>query len=407
MPVYEYKALTQKGKTKTGIIDAQSKKEAKEKIKSMELYPVEVEISSSEDVDGVKKGFSLPTFASVNKTEFIYTIRQIATLISAGVTLDETLSTVVQQTRNAPLKRVLTQILGSVREGSSLSDALKKHPRVFSKTFCAMVVAGESSGTLEFVLEQLATFLEQQEEYRKKMRSALVYPIFILVVGITVLFFLLSFVVPKVVSLFSDFNTVLPLPTRILIAVSDFSKSYWWVVLGFVIVGAAGFKFWVKTSKGKTIVHSFLLNVPLVGELIIKNTFAKFANTLGTLLKNGVPLVDSINIVSNLISNTIIKSAIDDVKEQLTEGVSLSDAMKKYDFIPGSLIQMISAGEKSGEVEELLFKIGYSYEREFDSKLQVLTSMVEPMLILILGGVVGFVVMATLLPIFEMSQLVK
>ncbi len=407
MPVYEYKALTEKGKTKNGIVDASSKKEAKEKIKALRLYPVEVELASEDFSSVSKKGFSFSLLSPINKTEFIYAIRQIATLLSAGVVLDETLLTVVQQTKNAPLKKVFSQVLERVKEGSSLSDALKEHPRVFSSTFCAMVTAGESSGTLELILEQLASFLEQQEEYRKKMRAALVYPIFIMVVGISVVFFLLSFVVPKVVSLFSDLNTVLPLPTRILIAISNFAKNYWWLLLLVVFVGLFLFKMWIKTKKGKETFHRFLLNMPMVGDVIIKSTFAKFSNTLGTLLKNGVPLVVSLDIVKNVVRNVIIQEAIDDIKNQVTEGASLADAMRKYEFFPGSLIQMVSAGEKSGEVEALLFKIGYSYEREVDSKLQIFASMVEPVLILFLGSVVGFVVMAILLPIFEMSQLVK
>ncbi len=407
MPVYEYKALTEKGKTKNGIVDASSKKEAKEKIKALKLYPVEVELASEDFSSVSKKGFSFSLLSPINKTEFIYAIRQIATLLSAGVVLDETLLTVVQQTKNAPLKKVFSQVLERVKEGSSLSDALKEHPRVFSSTFCAMVTAGESSGTLELILEQLASFLEQQEEYRKKMRAALVYPIFIMVVGISVVFFLLSFVVPKVVSLFSDLNTVLPLPTRILIAISNFAKNYWWLLLLVVFVGLFLFKMWIKTKKGKETFHRFLLNMPMVGDVIIKSTFAKFSNTLGTLLKNGVPLVVSLDIVKNVVRNVIIQEAIDDIKNQVTEGASLADAMRKYEFFPGSLIQMVSAGEKSGEVEALLFKIGYSYEREVDSKLQIFASMVEPVLILFLGSVVGFVVMAILLPIFEMSQLVK
>jgi general secretion pathway protein F len=407
MPVYEYKALTVKGKTKSGIIDASSKKEAKEKIKAQKLYPVDVEISSSKSIEKKGFGFSLQLFSPINKTEFIYAIRQIATLISAGITLSETLATVAQQTKNASLKKIFTQILERVREGASLSDALKEHPRVFSATFCAMVMAGESSGTLELILEQLATFLEQQEEYKKKMRAALVYPVFILLVGVLVLFFLLSFVVPKVVTLFADLNTVLPLPTIILIDVSNFTKKYWWLIIGFAALLFLALRVWRKTEKGRYTFDAFLLKTPMIGDLIIKSTFFKFANTLGTLLKNGVPLVASLDIVKNIISNIVVNAAIDDIKSQVTEGVSLADAMKRYEFIPGSLVQMVSAGEKSGDVEPLLFKIGYSYEREVDSKLQLFASMVEPILILFLGSVVGFVVMAILLPIFEMSQLIK
>ncbi len=406
MPVYEYKALTDKGKTKSGIIDALSKQDAKEKIKAQKLYPVEIVASDDDRVSKGKKRF-YRFFGSVNKTEFIYSIRQIATLLSAGVPLDETLSGVVQQTKNAQLKRVMAQVLDRVREGSSLADALKEHPSVFSETFCTMVMAGESSGTLELILEQLAAFLEQQDEYKKKMRSALVYPIFILFVGVTVLFFLLSFVVPRVVSLFADLHTVLPLPTRILIAVSGFLKSYWWIIVIVVLLVVFMFRFWTKTQKGRYAFHLFLLKSPMLGDLIIKSTFSKFSNTLATLLKNGVTLVVSLDIVKNIVNNIVIQSAMENVKEQVIEGVSMSEAMKQYDFIPGSMIQMISSGEKSGEIESLLFKVGHSYEREVDSKLQLFASMVEPILILVLGGIVGFVVMAILLPIFEMSQLIK
>ncbi len=409
MPVFEYQALDSTGKTRKGIINADSLKIARDKLKAQKLFPTSLQKTTWEAPRSKQKGkkrFRL-NLQQVNQTEYVYTLRQLATLLSAGLPLDSALTGVMEQIKNKTLQKVMAQIRERVREGSSLAGAMEEHPRIFSPTFTAMIEAGESSGTLEMVMERLAEFAEQQAELRRKIQSTMAYPALMLIVGLGVVFFLMSYVVPRVTSIFLDLQQTLPLPTIILIKVSSVFQEYWLILL--IVLGVLGLflRWYIAKPKGKALFDRFILHVPLVGEIVKKVAIARFSRTLGTLLKNEVTLLTALDIVRNVVFNDVLARAIDLIRKQISEGQSIVGPITKSAIFPPVVSQMVSAGEQSGSLDEMLLRIGDTFENEVASRLTVMTSLLEPVMILFLGALVGFVVLAVLLPIFEMSQLVQ
>ncbi len=409
MPVYEYCALDERGRTKRGIISAQSTKLAYEKLRSMGLYPTSLNPTGEEEKEGKRRkgrslGFIVRSSAS---QEMVYSMRQLATLLSAGFPIDRALDATVEQIKNEYLKKCMFQIYESIKEGKSFASAISAFPHLFSSTIQAMVVAGESSGTLDIVLEEVANLLEEQASFRRRLQSSIAYPIFVLVVGVAVIVFLLMFVVPRVTLIFSEMNQTLPFPTLVLIAISNFIKTWWWALLLGALVSIAGFKRSLRIKRVKKRVDAALLKFPLVGGLIKDIILARFARILGTLLKNGVPLLTGLEIVKNITSNVIIREAIERITSCVGEGKDMVIPMKDTGVFPTPMIQMVAAGIESGSLDRLLIKFSENMEREVSARLAVMVSLVEPVLILALGIVVGFVVVAILLPILEMSQLVR
>ena len=291
-------------------------------------------------------------------------------------------------------------------EGTSLADALKGHPRVFTDLYINMVRAGEASGSLDVVLLRLADYTENYAALRDKVRSALTYPVLMGIVGAAILFFLLSYVVPKVTKLFSENQATLPLMTTILLAISGFLQDYWWLVLGTIAIIAISVRVSTRTPAGRLRFDRFVLAFPYVGKLIKKVALARFARTLSTLLTSGITLLTALDIVKNVVSNTVLSQAIDDARSSIREGQSIAPPLKKSGLFPAMLVHMIAVGEKSGELEAMLAKAADAYDREVESSVTAVTSILEPVMILIGGGVVLFIVMAILLPIFELNQLV-
>jgi general secretion pathway protein F len=328
-------------------------------------------------------------------------------LLGAGVTLVSSLEALISQITNPLLKKIMAQIKESVNEGNSLAFSLSQHPKVFSEVYINMVRAGEASGSLDLVLDRLAEFSENQQALRGRVRAALAYPVFMFVIGTLILFFLITFIVPNITKIFSDMHQTLPLPTMMLIGASQFLKSFWWLVLMIlagVIILAKQFK---KTPRGNYIWDEIKIRAPILGPINIKMAMARFGRTLGSLLQSGVPLLSSLQIVRNIVNNAIIADDIDKAMDEIESGKSLATPLGQSRWVPPVAIQMIAVGEQSGKLESMLNKIADIYEGEVESQIMAMTSMLEPVMILIMGVFVGFIVISILLPIFEMSQMIR
>lgn len=408
MPVYEYTALDKKGKNRKGIIDADSSVVARQKLRNSELFPVEVNKTSSKSKSETSAQVSVSSFLrKVNTGELSAMTRQLSILLGAGITLFASLDTIVGQVTNPLLKKVMAQIKDSVNEGNSFASSIAQYPKFFSPIYINMVRAGEASGSLDLVLDRLAEFSEHQEALKGRFKAALAYPIFMCVIGVLVLFILLTFIVPNITEIFSDMQQALPLPTILLLNTSAFLKSFWWLVLillAIVIITLRQFK---RTAKGTYLWDEFKLRVPVLGQINIKMAIARFGRTLGSLLQSGVPLITALRIVRNIVNNSMIADVIDEAIVEIQSGKGLSVTLGKSRWIPPVSVQMISVGEQSGDLEKMFNKIADIYEREVESRVMAMTSMLEPVMIIVMGLIVAFIVVSILLPIFEMSQMIK
>ncbi len=408
MPVFEYTAIDAGGKSRRGIIDADSPRVARQKLRANGIYPTHLEESQAPDIGQRPSRWQFQfSFQRVRRAELVSTTRQLATLLVAGLPLVAALSGVLEQVRRTILRRVLSQVRERVNEGMSLAEAMNEHPAVFPSLYAAMIHAGETSGTLELVMERLADFGEQQLALQRKIRSTLAYPTLMLIVGLGVVFFLMTYVIPRVTQIFVDMKQALPLPTTILIRVSTLFQKYWFVMLLVGVLCWLSGRYYCRTQKGKRHYHSLLLRLPIVGGLVQKVAISRITRTLGTLLKNGVPLLSALEIVRNVVDNVILGEALDEARQEISEGASIATPLARGGVFPSTVIQMISVGEQSGNLEEMLFKVAEISESEVESRVAMLTSLMEPVMILALGALVGFVVLAVLLPIFEMSHLVR
>ena len=408
MPVYEYRALDRAGKNKEGIIDADSPIAARQKLRGSGVFPIELNETSSIPGQATRDRTSISTFFKrVRPADLSVATRQLAILLGAGITLVASLDAMISQVPNPLLKRILAQIKESVNEGNSLAFSLSRHPKVFSQIYVNMVRAGEESGSLDLVLHRLSELTEHQQALRGRLKAALAYPVFMLLIGALILFFLITFIVPNITKIFDDMHQVLPLPTLILIGVSDFLKSFWWLVMGGLGCGVLLIRKLIKTSKGRHIWDRLKLRTPVIGPVNTKTAMARFSRTLGSLLQNGVPLLPALGIVRNIVNNTLIAEVIDDSMAEIQSGKALAVSLARSPWFPPIAIQMISAGEQSGEIESMLNKIADIYEGEVESQALAMTSMLEPVMILFMGVTVGFIVISILLPIFEMNQMIR
>ncbi len=408
MPVYEYTALNVKGKKVSGIIDADGTAAARQKLRMKGEYPISVsEIQKATAKKGASRFAFRSLFTRVSPNEIAMVTRQLSTLVGAGLPLVTAIDTMIPQMKTHTLTRILAQIKESVTEGNSFAASLAPYPGVFSPLFVNMVHAGETSGTLEIVLERLADITEKQEAFKNRIRTALAYPILMSIIGALVLFLLLTYIVPNITVIFTDMNQALPAPTQFLISVSDFLKVYWWVLFALLVLGAVAFRVMGKTEKGRHVMDKARLMLPVLGPLVKKLAAARFCRTLGSLLENGVPMLSALGIVKNIVGNTLIADAVAATARDIGKGKSLGSALGVFDVFPYLSIQMIQVGEQSGELETMLSKVAGVYESEVESSIMRMTTLLEPLMILFMGVIVGFIVLSICLPIFEMNQLVR
>jgi general secretion pathway protein F len=409
MPVYEYIALDAGGRRRKGIVDAGSIVAARQKLRETDVFPVELsEASEMKREETAVRGGTVRLFRRVGLQELALMTRQLATLIGAGLPLVPSLSALVTQIRNPLLKTTLAQIREEVNEGNSLTLSMSHFPKIFPPFYINMVRAGEASGTVHLVLERLADFQEGQQAMNARIRSALAYPLFMFFIGSGVLLFLVTFVVPNITNIFSEMHQTLPGITVFLIVVSGFLKSLWWIIALILLAGIAGLRYAVrKTEQGRYLWDRLKLNAPLFGDLNRKIAVARFSRTLGTLLQSSVPLLSALEIARNVVDNLVIAEEIRRAAKNVEEGQSLSAPLSRNGFFPPIAVAMISVGEQSGNMETMLFRIADAYEKEVEANILLVTSLLEPAMILVMGVVVGFIVVSILLPIFEMNQLVR
>lgn len=407
MPVFEYTALNASGQKTKGVIDADSLSAARQKIRGSGQYPVNIKETSAKAATVTASLLTRRIGTGIKQQEIHLATRQLATLLGAGIPLVPALGGLIEQTTNRALKTVLAQIKDAVNEGDSLTTALTNHPRLFSKIYVNMVHAGEASGSLDLVLDRLAEFGENQHAIRSRVKAALLYPLFMAIVGVVVLFLLITFIVPSITSVFEGTQQALPLPTILLITLSTILKQFWWAVLALVVGMGAAVRWYIGTQAGRRRWDSAKLSLPGISDLNIKTASARFSRTLSSLLQSGVPLVTSLAIVQNIVDNVILSEQVKEAGEELEKGSSLSQFLRGSRWFPPMLVQMMAVGEQSGTLDKMLAKAADSYEKEVEVKILALTSMIEPVMILTMGVAVSFIVVSILLPIFEMNQLIR
>jgi general secretion pathway protein F len=404
MAVFEYKAVNDKGKRVGGIIAAEGPSSARFKLTQSRIFPLEIKEVSSEDKKARFQGFQL-WFSRLKHIDPVLVsgcLRQLATLIASGIPLVDCLGTLAEQVEHAGLKRKIAQIREKVIEGSAFYQAIAEHPDVFDTVSVNMVRAAESSGGLDVILDRLADFSERSLRTRKKIASAMTYPLFLLMIAAVIMIFLMSFVMPKVVGIFRGMELALPWSTITLIWLTDFFGRWWWLI----VVCAGGFLGllgWLVRGPGERVWDRTRLRIPLLGRLHRKSVIARFTRTLGVLLRSGLPLVQSLDIAKLSLGNKVVEDAVEKATKQVEEGADFATPLKLTGYFPPLIIQLIRAGEQSGELEAMLEKAADMYEEEVNLGISSLTSLLEPVIILIMGVVVAFVVMAVLLPIFDMS----
>ncbi len=408
MPVYEYTALNKSGKSVNGIIDADSLLAARQKLRGSGIFPVDVKETSSKPKD-IRSG---PVSVSgilkrIKPAEISIATRQLSILLSAGVPLVGSLDALLSQLTNPLVKKIMAQVKESVNEGNSLAFALSQHPKAFSNVYVNMVRAGEASGSLDVVLDRLADLGEHQQALRGRLKAALTYPIFMSIIGTLVLFFLITFIVPNITQIFTEMQQALPVPTIVLINVSNFLKSFWWLILLGLSMILLIIRQLKKTPRGHYVWDEAKLRIPIMGPINRKIAVARFGRTLGSLLQAGVPLISALQIVRNIVNNVILADVIDNAVEEIQAGKGLASPLAQSRWFPSIVVQMIFVGEQSGELETMLGKIADTYERDVESQIMAMTSMLEPVMILFMGVVILFIVVSILLPIFEMNQMIR
>lgn len=403
MPSFRYSAYGRSGGEVSGVIDADSQRAAIELLKKDGLYPRTIAPAGEAGAAGVfsslRRRVSLPELSLMT--------RRLATLLGAAVPVYEAVATLCAQERPGELKNVLGRLRDRLAEGTGLAKAMAAEPRIFSDSYVNMVAAGEASGALEIVLERLAEFLEDQDEVRGKIVTSLAYPILMVVVGTGVMMFLLGFVVPKIVTIFEESKAALPLITVLLIKTSHVVRSGWWALV--LLGGGAvyGYRRLAKRDEFRHRQDRLLLRFPLVGPLLQRLILSRFAKVLGLLLASGVPVIKAMDITGAAVVNREYRACLTRVREELIEGGNLSASLGKSSLFPPLMVHMIAVGEKSGELEKMLTRAGNAFEKEFEAAVTRLMALLEPLLVLGMGVCVGLVVVAVLLPIFELNQLVK
>jgi general secretion pathway protein F len=351
--------------------------------------------------DGLKKR---DFFERVSSKDVCRLARQLATLLQAGMPVVSALSALVEQMQDCPLARIVEIVRYDVNGGSTLAGALGKHPTIFSNLFVNMVAAGEASGTLEEVLERLAQILERRVHLASKVKSIIAYPVMLTIVAAGVVVFLLSFVVPSLTKIFLEINCELPWPTRLLIGVSSFIKTYLFVI-AIVICGILfGIGVWIRTGEGRVAWDRSKLKLPLFGKLFLKLEIARLSRTLGILLASGIPILGALEIARGVVQNKFIAGALKSVKDWVSKGDNVADSIKKTGLFPPIVFHILATGQLSGNIEGGLLSIADMYDNEVELTAKTLTSLLEPAILLVMGGVIGFIVLAVLLPIFEINQ---
>ena len=402
MPTFRYKAYAAGGKSGAGTIEAESPHQARQLLRQRGLYATEVAPDAAPVPPG--KGFFRRGIALA---ELSLMTRRLATLIGSSVPLYEAMTTLYEQEPEGELKRVISRVRDRLSQGSNLAAALAAEPAVFGESYVSMVAAGEAGGALETILERLAGFLEDQQAVKSRITAALAYPILMTVVGGGVMLFLLGFVIPKIVVIFEQNRAALPLITLLLIKTSALIRQGWWLLLILAVAGVWAYRKLIRRERFRLRRDRLLLRLPLTGHLLRTLILSRFARVLGLLLASGVPVIRATEITGDVVVNRVYRTFLHGARERLAEGAGFSQTLTGSGLFPPLLVHMIAVGEKGGELEAMLLKAGAAFEKEFETAVTRAMSLLEPLLVLAMGVTVGTVVVAVLLPIFQLNQLVK
>jgi general secretion pathway protein F len=409
MAVFEYHGIqATSGKAVKGYRDADNPKALRGLLRKDGILLTSANEETAERARAQRRDIDLFAFFKRATTADVAVMtRQLATLVRAGVPLVDSISALVDQVEKEGLVRVLTAVRENLKSGTSFAKCLEQHPKVFPNLYVNMVAAGEASGTLEAVLDRLADFMESQARLKGKVTAALAYPILMMLIGIVMVSVLMIAVVPKVVSIFDNLGQELPWYTQLLIFVSNAFAGYWWLMLMLVGGGSWYFRRWRATPAGRLQWDTFVLRVPIVGRLNLLVAVARFSRTLSTLLASGVQLLTAMNIVKNVLGNALLESVVSSAIASIREGESIAEPLRRSGEFPPMVTHMIAIGERTGQLEQMLDNVSRAYEADVETKVVALTSLLEPLMIMLLGGVVGFIAMAILMPLVQMNQLVQ
>lgn len=404
MPVFEYKGIGPGGKPAKGVIESDTSKNARMKLKAKGIMTTDIKEKTGAAQKQSKS--NVPSFGGgVKMKNLTMMIRQLATLIKARIPLDEALSALIEQTDDNKLKAVLAQVRDSVNEGKSLNQACRQFPKVFSPIFISMIQVGEASGNLDLVLNRLAAFAENQYALRNKVIGAMAYPAFMMVAGVGITIFLFAFAVPKITEVFAGSKMALPTLTVVMITISDFMSAQWLTI----IIGIFGifflFKWYTSTTKGREWWDAVSLKIPGYGKLRRMVAVSRFARTMSTMIGSGVQLLDAIDIVKDVVDNAVIRKALIESRESISEGHTIAAPLKASGQFPPILTHMIAVGEKTGELEEMLNVVSDAYDAQVDNAISSMTRLLEPLMILIMGGIIALVALSIFMPMMQLNNL--
>jgi len=400
MPLFEYTARNpSNGQIQKGQVDVASKEEVTAFLRKQRMMMVSVREAP--------KPMKLSFGNTIKTRDIVIFTRQFATMINAGLPLVQSLDILAKQTENPSLKEVVRQVVFDVEAGNTLADAFRKHPKAFSDLYVNMIAAGEAGGILDTILLRLATFMEKNDALVRKVKGAMVYPLVIMSVAVIAITILLIFVIPTFASMFASVNQELPLPTRIVIAMSKFLTSYWWAIIAVVVAAWMAVKRYYATDNGKKVIDTLLINAPVLGDVIRKSAVSRFTRTLGTLVSSGVAILDGLEITAKTAGNRVIHDAVMESRASIAGGETIAGPLEKSKVFPPMVVSMIAVGEQTGGLDEMLGKIADFYDEEVDVAVSALLSLMEPLMIVILGVVVGGMVIAMYLPIFDMMNAVQ
>jgi type IV pilus assembly protein PilC len=399
---YVWKGRTTGGEVLTGELAAESRKELTTQLRRKRI----ILVSAKEKAKGLSLSLKRPGAGSVRTKDLAIFTRQFATMINAGLPLVQCLDTLSKQTSKAGFRDVISKVMKDVESGGTLAESIGKHKNVFSELYVQMVTAGEAGGVLDVILLRLATFLEKMDALKRKVKTAMMYPSVVLTVAILATVFLLIFIIPTFAKMFKDFGGELPLPTKIVMGVSSFIRTKWWLLVGILAGTIFAGKRIRSSEKGRYKTDAMLLRVPAIGDILMKASVARFTRTLGTLISSGVPILEGLNITAKTAGNMVIQDAILKTRSSISEGETISGPLRESNVFPPMVVQMIAIGEETGALDDMLGKIADFYEEEVDTAVEGLTSIIEPIMIVFMGGVVGTMVIAMYLPIFKMVSVI-
>jgi type IV pilus assembly protein PilC len=401
MPLFEYTARNLKGDLVKDQVDLPSKDDVIAHLRKNRLVVVQVrQAPASVSLGGMFK-------AGVKTRDVVIFTRQFATMINAGLPLVQALDILAQQTENKVLAGVTRQVVYDVESGQTLADALRKHPKAFSDLYVNMVAAGEAGGILDTILQRLAQFLEKNDAIIRKVKGAMVYPAVIMSVAVIAVTVLLIFVIPTFQNMFASVQLELPLPTRIVIGASNALKHYWWLVIGAIVLGIFSINRYYKTAAGRLQIDTMLLRFPVIGDVLRKSAVSRFTRTLGTLISSGVSILDGLEITARTAGNMVIHNAVMESRASIAGGDTIAAPLQRSKVFPPMVISMIAVGEQTGGLDEMLSKIADFYDEEVDAAVSTMLSLMEPIMIVVLGVIVGGMVVAMYLPIFDMVNAVQ